>query len=58
MTTETFREFHPPDIPDAVLIQAAQLFSEHYGIWDTSSGRAGGKHGIVDFTILRMYLAC
>jgi hypothetical protein len=49
MTTETFREFQSPDVPDAVLVQAAQLFSDHYGIWDTPAGRPGGKHGTVSF---------
>ena len=41
----TFREFHSPDIPDAVLAAAAQLFSDHYGAWDAPGGRPGGKKG-------------
>ncbi|KAK3304966.1 uncharacterized protein B0T15DRAFT_399072 [Chaetomium strumarium] len=45
MTTEIFREFHSPDIPDTVLIEAAHLFSHHYGTWNTPSGRQGGKKG-------------
>lgn len=52
MTTEIFREFHSPDIPEAVLVQAAELFSDHYGIWNTPAGRPGGKPGTVFFTIL------
>ncbi|KAH6631281.1 hypothetical protein F5144DRAFT_547417 [Chaetomium tenue] len=45
MTTEIFRDFHSPDIPDTVLVQAAELFSNHYGIWNTPAGRPGGKPG-------------
>ena len=47
MTTETFSEFQSEDITDAMLAEAAQLFSEHYGIWGTPPpGRQGGKSGI------------
>jgi hypothetical protein len=52
MTTDTFRVFQSPDIPESVLVQAAQLFSDHYGICDTPAGRSGGKQGTVSFNIL------
>ncbi|KAL2024559.1 hypothetical protein VTK56DRAFT_7602 [Thermocarpiscus australiensis] len=45
MKTEIFNEFESPDITDAMLDEAAQLFSEHYGIWNTPPGCQGGKPG-------------
>ncbi|KAK4136080.1 hypothetical protein BT67DRAFT_440229 [Trichocladium antarcticum] len=46
MTTEIFSEFQSEDITDAMLAEAAQLFSEHYGVWATPPpGRRGGKPG-------------
>lgn len=47
MTTEIFSEFQSEDTTDAMLAEAAQLFSEHYGVWATPPpGRQGGKPGI------------
>jgi hypothetical protein len=45
ITTEVFQEFESKDITDAMLAEAAQLFSEHYGTWDTPDGGRGGKRG-------------
>lgn len=44
-TIEVFREFQSGDITDAELAGAAQLFGDHYGVWDTPPGRQGGKPG-------------
>ncbi|KAK3346349.1 hypothetical protein B0T25DRAFT_592588 [Lasiosphaeria hispida] len=38
-------EFESEDITDEMLTKAAQLFSDHYGIWDTPDGRQGPKRG-------------
>ena len=35
MTTEIFRESQGEHVTDAMMGGAAQLFSEHYGIWGT-----------------------
>lgn len=45
MTTDVFKEFQAPDMPDTVLAGAAGLFSGHYGVWNTPDGRPGGKPG-------------
>ncbi len=52
-TTETFREFESPNIPDTALVEAAHLFSNHYGIWNTPIDRKGGKQGTIFPTALR-----
>ncbi|KAK0655495.1 hypothetical protein B0T16DRAFT_315221 [Cercophora newfieldiana] len=46
-TTKIFREFESKDVTDDMLDDAARLFSEHYGIWDTPDGCRGGKRGII-----------
>lgn len=51
--TEIFKEFHSPNIPETVLIDAAHLFSHHYGTWDTPTGRQGGKKGTISLTVLQ-----
>src|SRR5262245_58911561 len=44
MAETRFREFQAEDITDAMLADAAQLFSDHYGIWGTApSGHHGGR---------------
>src|SRR6266566_1413083 len=45
MTTETFRKFQAEDVTDPMLVDAAQLFSEHYGIWGTTPPGHQGSHG-------------
>ncbi|KAM7190662.1 acyl-CoA N-acyltransferase [Rhypophila sp. PSN 637] len=46
MTTDIFEEFAAEAITDAMLVEAAALFSTHYGIWSTPPpGRRGGKPG-------------
>jgi hypothetical protein len=46
ITTEIFREFEAKDVTDAVLTEAALLFSENYGVWDTPNGHPGPTRGI------------
>ncbi|OAA68081.1 Acyl-CoA N-acyltransferase [Niveomyces insectorum RCEF 264] len=48
MATEIFQEFQAEQVTDAMLVGAAQLFGEHYGIWGTPpEGHRGalGKPG-------------
>lgn len=47
ITTEIFREFEAKDVTDAVLTEAALLFSENYGVWDTPDGHPGPPRGIL-----------
>ncbi len=56
ITTEIFQEFESKDVTDEMLAEAARLFSEHYGIWDTPDGRPGGKRGmlLLPFTFCRL----
>jgi len=45
MSTETFREFQAKDVTDPMLVDAAKLFSEHYGIWGTPPPGHQSSHG-------------
>lgn len=45
ITTEIFREFETKDVTDAMLTEAAPLFSENYGVWDTPDGSPGPPKG-------------
>ncbi|KAK0726473.1 hypothetical protein B0T21DRAFT_371651 [Apiosordaria backusii] len=55
ITTEIFQEFESKDITDAMLTEAALLFSENYGIWGTPDGRQGPKRGTrVKMSALRL----
>jgi len=47
ITAEIFKEFESKDVTDEMLAEAARLFSEHYGTWDTPDGRPGGKRGML-----------
>lgn len=47
ITTEIFREFEAKDVTDEILTEAALLFSENYGVWDTPDGQPGPKRGIL-----------
>lgn len=45
-TTDIFRKLPAEHITDAILADEAQLFSEHYGIWNAVLlGRPSGKPG-------------
>ncbi|KAK0740479.1 hypothetical protein B0T18DRAFT_209921 [Schizothecium vesticola] len=45
ITTEIFREFEAKDVTDTVLTEAALLFSENHGVWDTPNGHPGPARG-------------
>ena len=47
MATEVLTEYQSEDMTDAMVANAARLFSEHYGVWDTHPpNREGGTPGI------------
>lgn len=41
MSATTFQTLRKGDGDDEVWAEAAKLFSEHYGVWGPTSGKAG-----------------
>lgn len=48
ITTEIFREFEAKDATDEILTEAALLFSENYGVWDTPDGQPRPQARYID----------